>query len=245
MTKINLYTLHVPFTYEHIDAPSEAEFVTKSLGWIDAKIRAAITARGECLIGLSGGSTPKPIYEALAKDGTIDWNKVKIFLVDDRYVPATHKNSNQNFLKAALLDRIAIPAENVTVPDTTQPIAHCIDDYARQLVELLQLTPPDLVVLGMGPDGHIASLFPPVPKEAFGEVMVLHTTTDAFPVHDRISVSPLVIMTAQAHLLLLRGPDKRQILDEMLQSDVNPARWPMHVPLATGRVTVILNPVDR
>jgi len=232
----------VSFNYEHIDAPSDAEFITKALNWLIERIRSVTEARGDCIIGLSGGATPAGVYKQLGRDTSIAWDRVKVFLVDERYVPADHKNSNQRLVRQTLLLNAQIPEENLVFPDATQPLAHCIDTYAQRLAELLQENPPDLVVLGMGPDGHIASLFPPVPKEAFGEVMVLHTTTDLFPEHDRITVSPLVIMSAQAHLLLLRGSEKKQMLEEMLRSDMNPVRWPMHIPLSTQRTTVILDP---
>jgi len=97
------------------------------------------------------------------------------------------------------------------------------------------------LVLGMGTDGHTAALFPPVTEEAFGEALALHTSTDAFAVHDRITISPLVLMATQQHLLLLKGKEKWKVFEECVNAEVSPTRWPLHVALATERVTVVAN----
>ena len=118
-------------------------------------------------------------------------------------------------------------------------IDDCVIAYCEALIHLFKKQPPDLMILGMGNDGHITSLFPPVTEEAFGEIFALHTTTDTFAVHDRISASPLVIMAAQAHLLLLKGKEKNKVFEECIKAEMNPVRWPLHIALATKRVTVV------
>ena len=225
--------------YERITAVSDDEFVMKSSALIAQKIDDAIEERDECILGLSGGSTPRPVYEALGKED-LDWEKVKIFLIDDRHVPAEDKESNQKLVRDTLLKHADIPANQCYFPDTSLPIDTCVIAYIEALVHLFHAHAPDLLILGLGNDGHIASLFPPVSEEAFGEVIALHTTTDDFAVHDRISISPLIIMSAQEHVLLIKGEDKEKVFEECATSDLDPVRWPLHVALATERMTVII-----
>ena len=95
------------------------------------------------------------------------------------------------------------------------------------------------MILGMGPDGHITSLFPPVPEYAFGETIVVNTETDQFAVRERISVSALVLMAAKQHVLLLKGEEKMAVFEECVGSEIDPTRWPLHIALAAGGVEVI------
>jgi len=225
--------------YQLIEAQSDAVFIEQAVTILKQKILESIADRGECILGLSGGSTPRPVYEALGKETDIDWAKVKLFLADDRCVPAENSESNQKLVRDTLLKYAAIPARQCYFPDTSLPIDACVIAYTEALVHLFHEHAPDVLILGLGNDGHIASLFPPIAEDAFGEALVLHTTTDVFAVHDRISVSPLVIMSARTHLLLLHGAEKRKVFEECVHTDLDPVRWPLHVPLATGRTIVL------
>ena len=217
-------------------------FTADATALLKEKIVAAIDDKDECSLGLSGGSTPRPVYEALGKDSDIDWNKVLLFLVDERYIEPDSNDSNQKLIRESLMQFADVPEDNLVFPDTTQSLESCLATYSRALTDLFSQRPPDLLVLGMGNDGHIASLFPPVPESAFQEQLVLHTTTDAFAVHDRISVSPLVIMASQANVLLLKGDEKREVFEECVASEqMAPGRWPLHVALATERLEVVVD----
>lgn len=223
-----------------IETQSDEAFVEQSVALLTEHITHAITTRGECIVGLSGGSTPGPVYRALGTRTDIDWSKVKLFLIDDRLVPAEHEDSNQHLVRNTLLAHATVPSAQLYFPDTTLSPSDCAVAYSETLIHLFASNPPDIVVLGLGPDGHTASLFPPVPEEAFGEVLALHTTTDAFAVHDRITVSPLVLMASQAQLLLLKGADKRGVLDQAINGELNPVEKPLQIALATGRLTAVL-----
>jgi 6-phosphogluconolactonase/glucosamine-6-phosphate isomerase/deaminase len=99
---------------------------------------------------------------------------------------------------------------------------------------------PDLVILGMGEDGHIASLFPPVAELALGDqALIIHTTTDAFAIHDRISVSLNLLAASDQQVLLLKGEKKKKVWESMLKSKEGDARWPAKRILEGGRATVI------
>lgn len=218
----------------------EKKFVEQSAEFLTESIRSALQQNDTCIVGLSGGSTPRPIYELLGKAEGIDWSSVYLFLVDERHVPADNPDSNQSLVRDTLLLHADVPSDHLYFPDTSLSMQDCIVAYSQSLIQLFEKQPPHLMTLGLGPDGHIASLFPPVSEDAFGEVLALHTTTDAFAVHDRISVSPLVIMAAQKHVLLLKGTEKKKVFDECRAADMDPVRWPLHTALATGRVTTIV-----
>ncbi len=117
---------------------------------------------------LSGGSTPQKTYTLLAsKDfaGQIDWEQVHIFWSDERYVPHDHPDSNYRMAKNILLDKIPLPAQNIHPFQTGQELSLSASLYERELIDFFKLKPGefpsfDLIILGMGSDGHTASLFP-------------------------------------------------------------------------------------
>src|SRR3989338_1543921 len=97
------YPFHMSFDYKHITVDSEAEFIDRSSAELEQAISDAIEEKGKCILGLSGGKTPRPIYEALGKLKAIEWDKVTIFLVDERYVPEDDEESNQSLVRETLL----------------------------------------------------------------------------------------------------------------------------------------------
>ena len=197
------------------------QFVRTTAAWISAVIVKAQHDGGTITIGLSGGSTPKPVYVLLSTELGIDWKRVTFFLVDERYVPATDADSNTKLIRETLLTHAAAGA-TLVVPDTTLPIAECIADYAKKVSKLT----PDIVILGMGDDGHIASLFPPVGPEAYGPAKVIHTTTDTFAVHDRISVTFPVLLHAAKRLFLVTGEKKAKLLNTMQKDNEDVSMYP-------------------
>lgn len=220
---------------ERTDAgPSFARTAAQKLGDL---IRRAIRANGTCVIGLSGGSTPGPVYEELAGE-MIDWSRVTVFLADDRCVSPDHPDSNQHLVRSALLSRLSEPPATL-FHDTSLPPAEAAEAYGKRLEELLAERGADIVVLGMGPDGHIASLFPPLDERAFGPAFAIHTTTDAFAVHDRISVTLPVLAGAAHAVFLLKGEDKLRLWEEMEASTEDAHRWPARAVLEKGTVTLI------
>ncbi len=208
-----------------LETHSEQEFMNQSVTFLKDALSKAIAARGFSILGLSGGSTPKPIYDALGKE-KIEWSKVWIFLVDDRYIRADDPNSNQFLLRSTLLKNAPIPESQIIFPDTTLPLANCVNLYDQHLKSLLKKGSPDIITLGMGDDGHIASLFPPLNDAAFGPASVIHTTTEKFAVKDRISVTLPVLEKARQAVFFLKGATKKTMWDEMIKSSENERRWP-------------------
>lgn len=221
------------------ETSTDAEFQSVSVSFMKDTIEDAIRSRGKAIVGLSGGSTPKPIYEALGKE-KLDWSKVWIFLVDDRYVRADDPKSNQFLLRSTLLKNAAIPESQIIFPDTSLPLNACVELYDRHLNDLLKKGPPDIVTLGMGDDGHIASLFPPLGDEAFGVKNVIHTMTEKFAVRDRISVTIPVLKNARQSVFFLKGTSKKTVWEEMMESSGGGGRWPAKEILKTEKSTLLI-----
>ncbi|MDD5470254.1 MAG: 6-phosphogluconolactonase, partial [Candidatus Peribacteraceae bacterium] len=133
--------------YQLIETQSDAAFCAQAVALLKQKILENITARGECILGLSGGSTPRPVYEALGKEEGIDWSKVKLFLADERYVPAENSESNQKLVHDTLLKNAAIPSNQCYFPDTSLPIEACVIAYTEALVHLFREHAPDCMTL--------------------------------------------------------------------------------------------------
>lgn len=180
-------------------------------------------------IALSGGSTPRPVYEALATQKNLPWSQIIFFQTDERYVPANDPNSNRAMIQQTLLQ--AHQPKACHFFDTTLPLDECLDRYEAALY------PFDLCILGIGPDGHIASLFPHSAALEEDEHLVAHTTTDMFPVHDRLTITFPAILASKKIILLLGGKEKKAILDDLLYSkksiDELPAKKLLEHPYLT------------
>lgn len=223
-----------------IATDSDSEFIEASVTTLADRINAAIADHGRCVLGLSGGATPKPIYAALGRRSDIDWSKVFVFLIDERCVPADAPESNQRMVRQSLLMSATIPHEHIVFPDTSLPIDACVADYSERLKRQWSDRLPDIIALGFGDDGHIASLFPPLSPDALSdERLVIHTTTDRFPGHDRITLTLNPIAAAGCHVLFLSGHTKKLAWEEMLGSDEDERRWPLKRILTQQDVTVI------
>lgn len=226
-------------SYSILETRTQEEFVQKATATLKQEIFAAIRKRGSCIIGLSGGSTPKPVYEELGQEN-LPWSNVFLFLTDERCVPPNHPESNQKLIRDTLLKYATIPESNLTFPDTTLPIERCIDQYTQRLKKLWKNFLPDIVVLGMGTDGHIASLFPPLTQNLMDDTqLVAHTTTDRFEVPSRITLTLNPLLAAQTHVLLLRGEEKKKTWTEMLRSPGGEERWPAKAVLTQEHVYVV------
>jgi len=219
-------------------AGTDGAFVEQASAYLIAGINQAIADRGVCIVGLSGGSTPGPVYHALGRDCSVDWSRVWLFLTDDRYVPPDDPNSNQFLLQSTLLRYAPVPEARRIFPDMTLPLAQCVDSYEQRLKDLFEKGSPDLTVLGMGEDGHVASLFPPLGNEAFGPRLAIHTVTEEFSVRDRISVTMPVLTRSRKSFLLLKGEGKRHAWEEMGNSTEGGKRWPAKEIAAKTPMTV-------
>jgi len=189
-----------------------------------------IEVRGRFAVALSGGSSPKKLYELLASDaykGKVDWDKVDFFFGDERYVPHTSPESNYRMAKLALLDPLEIPSTHVFAVDTEPEPAPAALAYATNIQSYFNGLPArfDLVLLGLGDNAHTASLFPHTP--------VLHeqasTVKEAFLPEQqvyRITLTAPLINQAQAVAFLVYGQDKAQAVQQILEADRDIEQYP-------------------
>ncbi len=224
-------------TMNIIPLDTSEKFVRTAVSWITGTILKAQHGGRTATIGLCGGSTPKPVYTLLSTERDIDWSRVVLFLLDERYVPVTHPENNLRMIKGTVLTRSAVVAEMIA-PDTSLPLTECIVDYDQKIAKLSHI---DLVIIGMGDDGHIASLFPPVGPEAYGPTKVIHTITDAFAVHDRISVTFPVLLHASSRLFLITGEKKSALLGKMQKENEDVSMYPAQY-LFDNRTTWMVGP---
>jgi 6-phosphogluconolactonase len=190
---------------------------------------AALAARGRFTWALAGGSTPRRLYKLLASPpfvGRIDWDRVHFFWGDERSVPPDHADSNYRMARDTLLDVVHPPPANVhRMPGEEPPSegAHNYEAVLRRTFETLGvwsvdgLPRFDLMLLGMGPDGHTASLFPGFPEVEERGRWVLPVHVDQ-TIASRMSLS-LPVINAAAHVtFLVAGADKAPKVEEVLSS---------------------------
>jgi len=178
----------------------------------------AIRERGRFLVALGGGSTPMALYRQLVRE-PIDWTRVHVFWGDERLILPEDSESNYGQASEALLKHVPIPAENVHRVASELESAAAVTDYALTLKRFA--SPPldwprfDLVLLGMGEDGHTASLFPGSPVEMKEPVIAVTGHYQDRPAN-RISLTPVVINAARLVTFLVSGNRKAAILSRVL-----------------------------
>jgi len=190
----------------------------------------AIRLRGRCAIVLSGGNSPKTLYRLLATShrDEVDWTRVHLFWGDERWVPATDPASNYRMAREALIDHVLCPPDHIhPIPvDASSPDA-AARDYERTLRAFFHDdgTGPDLVLLGMGSDGHTASLFPQSPALDERARWVVASTAPIEP-RDRVTLTMPAINRAQHVFLLVSGPDKQSAFAEATSGRADPHECP-------------------
>ncbi len=220
------------------DTHDQADFVTTAADLLGGWMRRTLQTQDRCTLVLSGGSTPVPIYRALSKDASIDWQRVWVIGMDERFVPPDHAESNQRMIRETLTVPAGIPAQHCLFPDTTLPLAAAVDAYERAVLAMVGNDLFSIAVFGMGDDGHTASLFPPVTDEGLTRMGMAHTTTDRFAVRDRIGMALPLLKRSTEKLLLLSGADKLRTWQEMLHAPSDHKRWPLQA-LLDERMTVL------
>ncbi len=199
-------------------------FAVEAAAQIVTTIGMAVAARGECGIALAGGHTPEPVYRRLAASPlvrAVPWESLRIYFGDERAVPPDDPASNFHMAREALLDHVAVGADAVY-----RMRADAVDrdaaarDYSGVLPEQL-----DVLLLGLGADGHTASLFPGSP--ALGERLhrVVAVTGPVVPRH-RLTITPPVIASARDVIVLVAGAEKAAIAAQVLGDVVDIDRWP-------------------
>lgn len=191
----------------------------------------AIQKHGRFTVALSGGNTPKRIYELLATDPfrvRIEWSGVHIFFGDERCVPPEHPKSNYRMVAEILISRVPVPASNVHRIIGEGDPAGSAKDYERELKSFFAgATWPrfDLVLLGMGEDGHVASLFPETAALDERNAWVMANWIERLGGF-RITLTAPAINGAAHIIFLVAGAGKAARLSEVLNGPFDPSRLP-------------------
>lgn len=198
--------------------PDSASLITAAAEHFVATARAAIAKRGVFYVALAGGSTPKGLYQKLATSPyleQIDWARVHLFFGDERCVPATHDDSNFKMARQAMIDLIPIPAENVhRMPTESGEPADVAVRYADTIKDVMSGEPFDLVLLGLGPDGHIASLFPETPALDVTDTLTTSLYVEKFDSY-RVTLTYPVINAARQVIVFIAGEAKAAIVNDI------------------------------
>ncbi|MEI7833313.1 MAG: 6-phosphogluconolactonase [bacterium] len=206
-----------PFVF--INSAAATQFVADQLV---ASARTAIAVHGQFTLALAGGSTPRALYELLASSAyasQIDWAHTHIFWGDERCVPPDSDESNYKMAKTALLDHIPIPPANIHRIKGELPPERAAAEYAAELLPL------DMILLGLGTDGHTASLFPASPALHAHE-MVVAVYQPTLPIPHRITLTPMAINQAKQKIFLVTGAEKAHILHEVIDGPHQPEKYP-------------------
>ncbi|MBA2453294.1 MAG: 6-phosphogluconolactonase [Chloroflexia bacterium] len=180
-------------------------------------------------IALSGGSTPRHMHELLAQRPHVDWSRVHVFWGDERTVPPDHEESNFRMAKESLLDRASIPEDQIhRMAGEKDPVV-AAEEYEKKIQAVFNVRPPemprfDVVILGMGADGHTASLFPDT--KALLELK-RYAVANHVPQQNtvRLTLTFPVLNAAQLVIFMVAGADKAGAVERCLQGteDVPPA----------------------
>ncbi|MBU0526057.1 MULTISPECIES: 6-phosphogluconolactonase [unclassified Pseudomonas] len=179
----------------------------------------AIDARGSATLVVSGGRSPVAFFQNLAKQ-KLDWSKVVVTLADERWVPVEHADSNAGLLKRYLLQGPAAKAQFLSLYSATANLELAAEQADRLLAEL---PPIDVLILGMGDDGHTASLFPNSPNLA--DALKVDGTRRCYPMlaptvpHQRLTMSRALLASAKTTVLSISGQSKLTTLSAALAGD--------------------------
>ncbi len=218
----------------HIEIFDDVEAMLDAAATAVVEVAAAsIAARGRFTVALSGGSTPVGLHERLAGAwrGRIDWPRVHVFWGDERAVPPDHADSNYGMARRTLLDHVPVPAAQIHRMKGEIDPPTAASDYAATLLTALgdaghgQPEPLDLALMGLGDDGHTASLFPGRSAGRETERPVVAEHVDAK--HGwRITLTPPVLNAARHTIWLVEGAAKAPALAAVLEGPPAPDQFP-------------------
>ncbi|MBD2666952.1 6-phosphogluconolactonase [Richelia sinica] len=223
--------------------PDVSALVNRSLDLILSKLATAINERGQFTIALSGGSTPKPLYEAIASQ-KLPWDKIHVFWGDERYVPPDHPDSNELMTRRAWLDKVPIPAANIhAVPTLAANPAVDAAQHEKHLQEFFHVTPGqfpslDVVLLGMGDDAHTASLFPHTAALKVCDRLITVGNKDN---SQRITFTYPLINAARSVIFLVAGANKRPALAQVFAPVADDFTYPSRLIRPQGELFWLLD----
>jgi 6-phosphogluconolactonase len=205
----------------------------------------AVAQRGRFTIALSGGSTPRNLYTLIAANAsaTLPWSQMFFFWGDERHVAPDNPDSNYRMAKEALLSKVPVPPANIfPVPAENPDATQAAEIYEQTLREFFAVAPGefprfDLILLGMGPDGHTASLFPETPALQEKSRLVVANWVEKLG-SSRITFTLPLLNAARRVAFLVSGTDKAAALHEVLEGNAPAEKYPSRlVQPSEGKVT--------
>jgi 6-phosphogluconolactonase len=218
---------------ELIVVEDAAALAGRAAEWIARAMVDAVRARGAFHLALAGGGTPRATHEKLAAVADLPWHRVHVWFGDERCVPPDHADANYRMARESLLSRVAIPAAQVHRLEAERADADAAArEYAAALPARL-----DVCMLGMGEDGHTASLFPGAASIDEQTRLVIAIDGAPKPPPRRMTITPPVIAAARATLVLSAGAGKADMLARVLEGPIDPHTLP--VQLARDGVWIV------
>ena len=195
--------------------------------------QAAVDARGAFSIALSGGSTPRELHLKLASPPLVeqvDWSRVHVFFGDERCVPPDDERSNYRMAEETLLNRVPIPRNQIHRMRGELPPEQAAEDYERELRDFFKDEPPrlDLILLGMGDNGHTASLFPGLTAVHEQQRWVVAEYVAEVSMW-RITLTPVIINLAREVIFLVAGAAKADMLRQCIEGRFAPDERPAQI----------------
>ncbi len=221
--------------------PSTARLQQAAAERIAAIAEACIATKGSFTLVLAGGSTPQGVYHLLTKEplrSRIAWPEVRLLLGDERYVPSDHDDSNLLAARLTLINHVPIPSDQIfPVPTYYAEPAEAAAVYAQQVEALLAAAGGrfDLVLLGIGPDGHTASLFPENPAlDSPPGALVVAVEHAPKPPPQRISLTAEALNHAEHTIFLVTGADKAAAVRAIVHGEGDPRQMPARMIAPEG-----------
>ncbi len=221
----------------NVEVVSDAESLAqRSITLFIGDAGKAIKAKGTFYVAISGGHTPRRFFELLSeapKAKALPWDRIQLFWVDERYVPPDSQWSNYKLAADTFLAKVAIPEENVhripTEYSDFRAAAQCYEETIRRVFGLQENQVPefDLIVLGMGTEGHTGSLFPNsyAPFDTEDLACVVYVLDEK---QNRITLTHPVLCAASHLAVLVAGEEKAGILKEVLTHEPDEVQYPIH-----------------
>jgi len=233
----------------HIEIAQTKHFASTVADEIIAQVQDTISEKGECSIVLAGGQTPGSIYRKLAMPpqvSEVEWEKVRLFMGDERWVSNDHNQSNFRMVRETLINHLPKPGPQSFPVNTSFDVPQkAAADYSSQIREALKISesePPrfDLVLLGIGDDGHTASIFPGSP--VVNEDKEICVAVEHPSLGSRITLTPAALLNAGRIIFIASGEKKAEVLQRIIEGDEDSSVLPARIFSAVfDRVSFLLD----
>lgn len=229
---------------ETINCETPEELFAEAHRLVAEELEKRLEERETATLTLAGGSTPKALHALLARNESLPWRRIHLFWGDERLVPPDSPDSNYRMARETLVSHIPIPEGNVHRVRTELGAEEAAKDYESTIEGLCGGHTPmlDVVVLGIGPDGHTASLFPGQPQLEATSLVAATPTASRKPQVRRITMTYRLLNSAALVLFLVSGEEKQPVLKHLLAGGAEAAAYPASRVSPSGRLVYLVHP---